>query len=64
MVEEVGRVILIDIFIDCYFIEEYISFFEISDIDIDIIFKLFFSVFIFKNKRKSKKVNLFVRMNY
>lgn len=63
MVEEVGRVILIDIFIDCYFIEEYISFFEISDIDIDIIFKLFFSVFIFKNKRKSKKVNLRVRMN-
>lgn len=63
MVEEVGRVILIDIFIDCYFIEEYISFFEISDIDIDIIFKLFFSVFIFKNKRKSKKVNLCVRMN-
>lgn len=63
MVEEVGRVILIDIFIDCYFIEEYISFFEISDIDIDIIFKLFFSVFIFKNKRKSKKVYLYVRMN-
>lgn len=63
MVEEVGRVILIDIFIDCYFIEEYISFFEIFDIDIDIIFKLFFSVFIFKNKRKSKKVNLCVRMN-
>lgn len=63
MVEEVGRVILIDIFIDCYFIEEYISFFEIFDIDIDIIFKLFFSVFIFKNKRKSKKVNLRVRMN-